>query len=55
MLKEKLGVDCELAKGPSGSFLVAVGADVVAQRGRIGFPSDQEIVDAVAAKLARTA
>ena len=47
MLKEELGVDAELGGGHSGIFEVAVDGSVVAKRGFMGFPSEQEIVDAV--------
>jgi selenoprotein W-related protein len=40
-------VDAELRHGPSGSFEVSVNGKVVSQRGRIGFPSETEIVGAV--------
>lgn len=47
-MKEQLGLDAELKVGPSGSFEVSVDGKVVAKRGFMGFPSEQEIVDAVA-------
>ena len=50
-MKEELGVEAELHKGHSGIFEVAVHGKVVASKGRSGFPSDQEVVDAVAAAL----
>lgn len=48
MLKEELGVEAELKVGSSGIFEVAVNGAVVAKRGFLGFPSEEEIVDAVA-------
>jgi selenoprotein W-related protein len=44
-----LGLEAELVVGSSGIFEVAVDGRVVAKRGLIGFPSEQEIVKAVAA------
>jgi selenoprotein W-related protein len=48
VLKEELGVEAELTPGSGGIFEVAVDGAVVAKRGFLGFPSEQEIVDAVA-------
>ncbi len=53
MLKEELGVDSELKVGSSGIFEVAVNGSVVAQRGMSGFPSEEEIVDAVGKAMGR--
>ncbi len=49
MLKKNLGLEAELVVGSSGIFEVAVDGRVVAKRNLIGFPSEQEIVKAVAA------
>jgi len=38
-------------KGHSGIFEVAVGGKVVASKGRLGFPSPEEIVEAVSRAL----
>jgi selenoprotein W-related protein len=50
-LKNALGVDTELRVGPTGSFIVQVGGDTVAQKNALGFPTEDEIVKAVRAKL----
>ena len=47
-MKKALGVDAQLVQGSSGIFEVTVDKAVVAKRGFLGFPSEQEIVDAVA-------
>jgi selenoprotein W-related protein len=47
-LKEELGLDAELKVGSSGVFIVEVDGKVVAKRGFLGFPSESEIVSAVA-------
>jgi predicted Rdx family selenoprotein len=52
-LKEELEVDATLTLGSGGIFEVAVDGRVVAARGRTGFPTEQEVVDAVAKALAR--
>ena len=40
-----------LTKGHSGIFEVAVAGKVVASKGRLGFPSEKEIVTAVSQAL----
>jgi selenoprotein W-related protein len=47
VLKEELGLDAELKTGSGGIFEVAVDGAVVAKRGFTGFPSEEEIVQAV--------
>lgn len=47
-MKEELGIDAELKVGSGGIFEVAVDGQVVAKRGFTGFPSEDEIVTAVA-------
>ncbi len=47
MLKEKLGVEADLVAGQAGVFEVAVDGRVVANRSRIGFPTDEDIVGGV--------
>ncbi len=54
MLKEELELDAELKPGSGGIFEVAVDGRVVAKKGMVGFPSEQEIVDAVARALGRS-
>ena len=48
MLKDELGLDSELKVGSNGIFQVAVDGKVVAERGFMGFPSEEQIVSAVA-------
>jgi predicted Rdx family selenoprotein len=47
-VKEKLGIEPTLTKGPGGTFEVKVDGQVVAARKFWGFPNEQEIVAAVA-------
>jgi hypothetical protein len=49
-LREELGLEAELVKGHGGIFTVAVDGDVVAKKTFLGFPSEEEIVRAVAKK-----
>jgi selenoprotein W-related protein len=51
-LKSELGVDTQLRVGPTGSFTVQVDGATVAQKNALGFPTEDEIVKAVRAKLA---
>ncbi|MCI0573384.1 MAG: hypothetical protein L0Y66_21780 [Myxococcaceae bacterium] len=46
-------MDAELKVGSSGIFEVAVDGRVIASRGPTGFPTEQEVVDAVARALGR--
>lgn len=48
VLKEELGIEAELQLGSGGIFEVAVDDKVVAQRDLRGFPTEDEIVNAVA-------
>ena len=50
-LKEELDVDAEMVTGPSGSFEVAVDGRTVIRKASLAFPTEQEIVDAVAKVL----
>ncbi len=54
VLKEKLALDAELIVGHSGIFEVAVNGNVVASKTRSGFPTPEEIVDAVERALPPT-
>jgi len=54
VLKEELELDAELVKGSGGIFEVSVDGKVVAKKGMIGFPSEIEVVDAVAKALGKT-
>jgi selenoprotein W-related protein len=51
VLKSELGVDTELRIGPTGSFIVQVDGNTVAQKNARGFPTEDEIVKAVRAEL----
>lgn len=52
-LKQDLDVEAQLVQGSGGIFEVAVDGRVVASKGMMGFPTEQEIVDAVARALPR--
>jgi selenoprotein W-related protein len=52
-IKRELGVDAELIKGSGGIFQVTVNDRVVAKRESWGFPTEDEIVNAVAEALGR--
>ena len=47
-LKEELELESVLKKGPSGSFEIAVNGRVVIRKDSQAFPTEQEVVDAVA-------
>lgn len=51
MLREELGVEAALLKGHGGIFTVAVDGEVVARKTWSGFPTEEEIVSAVARKV----
>lgn len=51
MLREEVGVAATLIKGQGGIFEVRVGDRVVAKKTFDGFPSEDEIVLAVASSL----
>lgn len=51
MLREELGVDAKLVRGSGGIFTVAVDGEVVAQKTWKGFPTEDEMVAAVAKKV----
>ena len=48
MLREEVGVEAELVRGHGGVFEVAVDGTVVAKKTWLGFPSEADIVTAVA-------
>jgi selenoprotein W-related protein len=50
-LKEELGLETELKPGASGVYEVAVDGRVVIKKQTLAFPTEQEIVDAVAKVL----
>ena len=53
MLKDRLEVDAELVPGSGGIFQVTVNGAVVAEKTRLGFPSEDQIVDGVGKALQR--
>ena len=52
-MEKELGLKAELQVGAPGSFVVKVDGAVVAQKER-DFPSDEQVVAAVRARLAKT-
>ena len=54
MLREEVGVEARLVKGKDGIFEVAVDGAVVAKKTWMGFPTEDEIVQAVAKALQRS-
>jgi selenoprotein W-related protein len=46
-------VEAELVPGSGGIFEVAVDGKVVSKKGLMGFPSEQDVVNAVGAALKR--
>jgi selT/selW/selH-like putative selenoprotein len=50
-LHEALGIDAVLIRGHSGRFEIEVDGRVVLAKGPAGFPTEQEVVDAVARAL----
>lgn len=44
-------MDAELKTGPSGSFEIAVAGRTVVRKAGLAFPTEQEVVDAVARAL----
>ncbi len=51
VLKQELGVEAELSKGSNGVFTVAVDGDIVAKKTLDGFPTPEQVLAAVRAKL----
>lgn len=52
-LKKDLQLDSELKVGPSGSFEISVDGQSVVKKESLGFPTEQQVVDAVAKALGR--
>ena len=50
-LKSALNVDTDLVEGKRGEFTVWVGTKAVAQKGLFGFPSEEDVVEAVRGAL----
>ena len=51
VLKQELGINAELSKGSNGIFTIAVDGDIVAKKTLEGFPTPEQVVAAVRAKL----
>jgi hypothetical protein len=51
LIRERLGVDCEVIPGGHGEFTVWAGDTVVARKDANGFPDDEQIVTAVETAL----
>ena len=47
LLKEDLNIETELIKGHGGIFEVAVNGVVVSKKTAMGFPEDQQVLEAV--------
>jgi hypothetical protein len=47
LLKKELGVETEIVAGDRGEFTVWVGDSVVAKKNWLGFPSDDNVLEAV--------
>jgi predicted Rdx family selenoprotein len=47
LLKRELGVETNLVEGDRGEFTVWVDEQVVARKGRFGFPEDMKVLEAV--------
>jgi selT/selW/selH-like putative selenoprotein len=52
-LREALGIEAVLIRGHSGRFEVEVDGSVVIAKGKSGFPTSREVVEAVARALGR--
>jgi selT/selW/selH-like putative selenoprotein len=52
-LHDALGIEAVLVRGHSGRFEVEVDGVVVLSKGRSGFPSARDVVEAVARSLGR--
>jgi len=51
LIRTATGVEPSVVEGARGEFSIRVGDGIVAQKDRNGFPSDEEAVAAVQAKL----
>ena len=51
LIKAETGVDPAVVEGARSEFSVRVGDHIVAQKSRTGFPSDDQVVQAVRAAL----
>jgi hypothetical protein len=53
LIKSDMGIDPELVEGSRGEFTVWVDRKIVAEKGPLGFPEDDEVVSAVQRALPR--
>lgn len=51
LIKSELGVEAKLEAGGRGEFTVRIGDRIVAQKGWVRFPADQQVLSAVRAAL----
>ena len=51
VLREELGLEASMKRGSGGIFTVAVDGEVVAKKTFAGFPTEEEIVRAVARRI----
>jgi hypothetical protein len=51
LIKAATDIDPAVAEGARGEFSVRVNDHIVAQKSKTGFPSDDQVVDAVQAAL----
>jgi hypothetical protein len=51
LIKKETTLQPELVEGGRGEFTVWVGEEVAAQKGSLGFPSDEEILAAIRSRL----
>jgi len=53
LVRKEFGTEVEMTGGDRGEFTVWVGDLLVARKGVLRFPSDQKVLEAVRAALAR--
>ena len=53
LIKDKTGIEPELVEGGRGEFSVWVGTERVARKGMRGFPSDEQVLEAVERALSQ--
>ena len=51
LIKAATGIDPAVVEGARGEFSVRVGGQIVAQKSKTGFPSEDQVVQAVKAAL----
>ncbi len=52
-MKDELELDSQLLPGPPGSFEISVNGKSVVKKESLAFPTEREVVDAVARELGR--